>query len=280
MVAAALILTATASFLVVWAYYGPSSHPATGICGAGMEVNISSTKYCALDVTADSEILVEGGYTRLTHPVVYMGVNFTTSCGNGERCGNIGCPPSNTTCVAMTLGAIKLNMVFSDGTNETVNAVIGDSMPGPTLSQHSNPRAGFEMEGPYTSPKLLLLVQETAPSSGQPSGVLYDVTFQQDGACSPEVWVGTWSVTVGNQTIVLPQGTPLPLDDHSWASTQSQSLSAITFALPDGSYTYQVHPSDGFGGLQNPGVVEVSGRNVVIHISPVFLCTTTVAVTP
>jgi len=271
MVAAALILTAIVSFLVVWEYYGPSGHTPTGICGAGTEVNISSTKYCALNVTADSEILVEGGYTRLKQPISYMGVNFATSCGNGERCGDIGCPPfTNNTCVVMSLGAINLNMAFSDGTNETVNAEIGDTWP-LKLSQHSNPRSGFEMLGPYNSPKLFLLVQE-------PSEVLYNVTFQQDGVCSPEVWVGTWSVAVGNQTKVQPEGTPLPLDDYNWASTENQSLSAITFALPDGSYLYQVHPTSGF--TPDSGVVNVAGGDVVIHISAIFYCTTTTAATP
>jgi hypothetical protein len=159
-VATALVLTALASLLIALTYYGPGSRQANSICAPGAEVNISSTKYCALDVTADSEILVEGGYTRMTHPIVYLGVNFTTSCGNGEECGNIGCPPLNTACVTMSMGAINLNMMFRDGTNETVYGVIGDSMPGPVLSHHSGPRAGFEMQGPYTSPKLLLLVQE------------------------------------------------------------------------------------------------------------------------
>jgi hypothetical protein len=269
-IAVVLILTALASLLIVLTYYGPGSHQAVGVCGAGTEVNISSTKYCALNVTADSEILVEGGYTRLKQPISYMGVNFTTSCGNGEQCGNIGCPPTYTTCVMMSMGAIKLNMAFSDGTNETVNAVIGDTWP-LKLSQHSNPRAGFEMLGPYNSPELFLLVQE-------PSEVLYNVTFQQDGVCSPEVWVGTWSVVVGNQTKVQPEDTPLPLDDYNWASTENQSLSAITFALPDGSYLYQVHPTSGL--TPNSGVVNVAGGDVVIHISPIFFCTTTTAATP
>ena len=128
-------------------------------CGGGTEVIINSSRFCGLDVTADSEILVEGGYTRLKQPISYMGVNFTTSCGNGEPCGNIGCYPSNTTCAVMSMGAIKLNMVFPDGTYETLNAEIGDTWP-LMLSQHSNPRAGFEMLGPYDSPKLFLLVQE------------------------------------------------------------------------------------------------------------------------
>jgi hypothetical protein len=89
-----------------------------------------------------------------------MGVNFTTSCGNGEPCGNIGCPPfTNGTCVVMDLGFIKLNMGFQDGTNETLNVAIGDAIPGPTLSKHSNPRAGFEMQGPFSSMKLILLVE-------------------------------------------------------------------------------------------------------------------------
>jgi DNA-binding HxlR family transcriptional regulator len=154
---AALVLLGSA---VVYQQLLLSAPHQTTPCGAGTEVIINSTRFCGLDVTANSEILVEGGYTRLKQPISYKGVNFTTSCGNGERCGNIGCPPfTNNTCVMMSMGAIQLNMVFPDGTNETVNAVIGDTWP-LKLSQHSNPRAGFEMLGPYASPKLFLLVQE------------------------------------------------------------------------------------------------------------------------
>jgi hypothetical protein len=138
---------------------GISSSQPTGPCGAGAEISVNNVEFCALDVTADSEILQEG-YTRLKQPVSYMGVTFTTSCGNGEPCGDIGCWPSNVTCVAMGLGVIKLNVAFPDGSNETIQGVIGDTAPGPTLSEHSNPRAGFEMQGPYGSLRLILLVQE------------------------------------------------------------------------------------------------------------------------
>jgi hypothetical protein len=59
----------------------------------------------------------------------------------------------------MPFDAIKLNMAFADGSNETLNAVVSEGMPGPTLSKHYSPRAGFEMEGTYASPRLILLVQ-------------------------------------------------------------------------------------------------------------------------
>jgi len=154
---AALILLSSA---VVYQQLLLSAPHQSTPCGAGIEVIVNSTRFCGLNATDNAEILVEGGYTRLKEPISYMGVNFTTSCGNGERCGNIGCPPfTNNTCVMMSMGAIQLNMAFSDGTNETLNAVIGDTWP-LTLSQHFNPRAGFEMLGPYNSPKLFLLVQE------------------------------------------------------------------------------------------------------------------------
>jgi len=230
----------------------------------GTEVTFNGTQYCSLDVSAFTTVSVQR-YANMNHPVKFMGVLFQTVCPSDYE----GCPSQGATLTVMTMGVVKLNLTFGDGTNETVSVVFADSCPNsPVLTQqHLAPQAGFYLDCVTGSPvgpiKLILLVE---------AGVLYNVTFQQDGVCSPEVWIATWSVTVGNQTIVLPEGTPLPLDDNSWASTENQSLSAITFALPDGSYTYQVHPSLGFAS--DSGVVEVSGRNVVIHITPVFICTT------
>jgi hypothetical protein len=115
-------------------------------------------------------------------------------------------------------------------------------------------------------------------SNGQPSGVLYNVTFQQDGVCTPEVWLAPWSVTVADQTKAQPASAQLPLNENGWASTQNRSLSSIYFLLPDGSYSYQIHPSRGFNS--SSGVVNVAGGDVVIHISPIFVCIITATSTP
>jgi hypothetical protein len=246
----------------------PSNLVTVDTCGT--EVTFNGTQYCSLDVSNFTTVSLQS-YANMNHPVNFMGVLFQTVCPSYYE----GCPIQGATTTVMPVGIVELNLTFGDGTNETVSALLGISCPNsPILTQqHLAPQAGFYLDCVTGSPvgpiKLILLVEV---------GVLYNVTLQQDGVCSPEVWIATWSVTVGNQTIVLPEGTPLPLDDNSWASTENQSLSAITFALPDGSYTYQVHPASGF--TPSSGVVNVAGGDVVIHISPIFSCTTTIAATP
>lgn len=159
-VAAALVLTAVASFLVIWTYYGPGSRQAISICGAGTEVSINSTKFCALDVTNQLEF-AGNGYSRLPNPVNYMGIQFSTVCQDNVVCGNAGCPPStNGVCTVTTVSVLRFNMVFPDDANESLSTIIGDDIPPPVLSSHQNPVAGFEVIGPHSSLKFLLLVQE------------------------------------------------------------------------------------------------------------------------
>jgi hypothetical protein len=155
-----LILAAAAFALVNWTYLGLGSPQATGICGEGTEAIVNSTKFCALDITSELEF-AGNGYSRLSGRINYMGVQFSTLCQDNVTCGNVGCPASaNGTCTATTIAVFKFNLVFSDGTNESIGTFLGDSIPPPVLSQHSSPTAGFEIQGPYDSMEFLLLVQE------------------------------------------------------------------------------------------------------------------------
>jgi len=158
-IAAGLIIAAAASLLVVWAYYGTGTGQPTGVCGAGTEVSINSTKFCALDITSELEF-AGNGYSSLPNPITYLGVRFSTVCQDNVTCGTS--PPSSGggTTTVTTVAVFKFNLAFSDGTNETIGTVLGDSIPPPVLSHHSDPTAGFEMQGPYDSMTFLLLVQE------------------------------------------------------------------------------------------------------------------------
>ena len=119
------------------------------------------------------------------------------------------------------------------------------------------------------------------PSTGiQSTGKLYNVTFIQEGACSPEFWGVPWSVTVDGQTLVQPVGTELPLNDFALRGTTNQSLSIISFLLPDGSYQYQIRPSAGFF-TPSSGTVNVEGNNMTVDIAYTGTsCITTITPSP
>jgi hypothetical protein len=93
---------------------------------------------------------------------------------------------------------------------------------------------------------------------------VYQVTFQQMGACSPEFWGVPWSVMIGNQTEVQPPNATLPLNDNGLYGTTNKSLVTIVFSLPKGMYDINVHPSNHFFE-PNGGVVDVTG-NVSVQI--------------
>jgi hypothetical protein len=158
-IVAALIIGAAATLLVVWTYYGLGSNQAIGVCGAGTEVSINSTKFCALDITSELQF-AGNGYSLLPNPITYLGVRFSTVCQENVTCGTSSQSPGSVTATATTVAAFKFNLAFSDGTNETIGTVLRDSIPPPVLSHHSDPIAGFEMEGPYDSMTFFLLVQE------------------------------------------------------------------------------------------------------------------------
>jgi hypothetical protein len=140
--------------------------------------------------------------------------------------------------------------------------------------------ASFPRTPPSTNATSTPPSTSTAPSNGQPSGVLYNVTFQQDGACSPEFWGVPWAVTIGDHTWVQPAGTALPLNDYSIGSTTNEALSTISFLLPNGFYQYEIHPSEGFF-TPDSGVVNVNGADVTVNFAYTGTsCTTTIGSSP
>jgi len=120
-------------------------------------------------------------------------------------------------------------------------------------------------------------VDGSSPTTGS-SGDHY-VFFQQIGACSPEFWGVPWSVTIGGVTEVQPQGTPLPLINYGLSGTTDKNLTIIAFSLPDGTYGFDVSPSQDFFTPQS-GTVVVSGSDVLVDIAYTGTsCTTTTGVT-
>ena len=107
--------------------------------------------------------------------------------------------------------------------------------------------------------------------------VLYNVTFQQIGACSPAVYVLPWSVTLGNEVRAEPPGTPLPISNGGYsAGPEPPGLYTIVFTVPDGVYAYTVAPQGAF--YTYTGTVTVNGSAVSIVLDgPAVSCTTTTA---
>ena len=98
------------------------------------------------------------------------------------------------------------------------------------------------------------------------SGQLYQVTFQQVGACSPEFWGIPWSVTIDGVTEVQPPGTQLPISNSTLYGTTNETYTSIVFSLPNGTYNYRVSPSN-FFFTPDSGSISVSGSDLTVKIA-------------
>ncbi len=133
----------------------PTNVPTTVIETCGNIVNLNGVSYCSLDVSDYAQIGVPG-YATMNESLKFDGVLFQNVCPSIYS----GCPGQQATKELILMGVVEFNLTFPDGTNETLTALLGDDIPPPVLSGHSNPTAGFEILGPFSSLKLLLLVQE------------------------------------------------------------------------------------------------------------------------
>ncbi len=116
-----------------------------------------------------------------------------------------------------------------------------------------------------TSTTTLTVQTGSTPSQAR----LYKVAFRQMGACSPTLFAGPWSVTLGNQTLAEPSNASLPV--QGTASPQNPN-DTITFSVPDGVYPYTVSPGVYF--QPSSGVVRVDGSDVLVVLQgPVTSCT-------
>ena len=124
-----------------------------------------------------------------------------------------------------------------------------------------------------------LCVGTTTTTTVAAASQLYNVTFQQTGACSPPVYTVPWSVTLGGRTEAEPPNTPLPIANGSsyTAGPEPPGLYTIVFTgIPDGVYQYKIAPSAPFTILS--GTITVNGADVSVPVyGPVVSCTTTTA---
>ena len=103
---------------------------------------------------------------------------------------------------------------------------------------------------------------------------LYNVTFQQMGACSPPVYVAPWSVTMNGTTKVEPPNGSVSTNGGYSAGPEPPSVYSIVFSVPDGVYHYVLAPQGAFYTFS--GTVTVNGSNLsVILEGPAVSCTTT-----
>jgi hypothetical protein len=119
---------------------------------------------------------------------------------------------------------------------------------------------------------------------------LHDVTFLESGECGgrPAGWaISEWGVTLGNTTKTYPL-------DANFSQIQlggfellygNQSSSSLTFAVPDGTYSFQLYPNASQPGVKGPlevvtgpssedlqvreasGVITVSGFDLELCLS-------------
>ena len=108
------------------------------------------------------------------------------------------------------------------------------------------------------------------------SSRLYQVMFNQTGACSPPFYLAPWSVTLGNETTIFgPANATLPLSNsHYEAAQQFKAYAVIAFSVPNGTYTYSVQPEF----LAQKGTVTVNGADLVVQVhAPPVTCRTMAA---
>jgi len=105
-------------------------------------MSVNGTWYWADNISNDIVVGAPGYSYFLNSSVILDGVKFQTICPSIYR----DCPGSNSSSTVVMAGAIRFNMSFPDGANETVGGVIGDSNILYVFSQHSTPRAGMLIE--------------------------------------------------------------------------------------------------------------------------------------
>lgn len=140
--------------------------------------------------------------------------------------------------------------------------IFGSSAFQKTITSTSISREG----GTQTVTTETTLTVSSKSAGSQPR--FYEVTFRQMGSCSPPIFAGPWSVTLGSQTITEPSNATLPVQGTGSSSNPNDT---ITFSVPNGTYPYTVGPGIYF--QPSSGVVNVNGLDVhVILGGPVTSC--------
>jgi hypothetical protein len=122
--------------------------------------------------------------------------------------------------------------------------------------------------GRTTVTETLSTMQTTTVTGSNNTGAVFKVTFQQEGACSPTLYVPKWSVVLGNENETEQLSShdyyagPIPVPD-------------LVFSVPNGFYQYRI-TGDGVGYAFEPdsGNVTVDGADVVVvAVGPMTSCT-------
>jgi FlaG/FlaF family flagellin (archaellin) len=109
---------------------------------------------------------------------------------------------------------------------------------------------------------------------------LHDITFLVSSQCGgrPSGWtINEWAVTLGNATKTYPLNTTLSQIQSGGPPTLGGTdlASSITFAVPNGTYSFQLYPNGSEYGAQGPlevisapsGEEEARGATGVITVS-------------
>jgi len=128
---------------------------------------------------------------------------------------------------------------------------------------------------PAVTPLYLDVTTNQSNRPSFPAGVrLYDVTFEQRGACSPLFWMLPWAVTLNGSTRIQPLTATIP--PQYYYGTGSASLAVIVFPVPDGSYQRKSFPTTVNYDDPTSGVVNVVGSDVTVQVDGAPTgCTTT-----
>jgi hypothetical protein len=97
-----------------------------------------------------------------------------------------------------------------------------------------------------------------------PGTKLYDVSFQQRGACAQVMWQLPWAVTFNGQTQVRPSNATIP--PPYFYGTFNASLAVIVFHAPNGSYRWKSYPTTVYDDDPISGVVNVNSSNVTVQV--------------
>jgi hypothetical protein len=162
----------------------------------------------------------------------------------------------------------------SGGGNLTISVTFGASNSMTEANSTSLPEGSATVTATMLG-EAAVVSNFTATTSSAGATRLYDVTFLQEGDCSPPVYVLPWSVTLGNETIAQPSNATLPIKSPpSTYGPANQSLTTIAFSVPDGVYQYTISPPGTFSS--DSGSITVNGAGVLVMVyGPAIGCRTT-----
>ena len=140
------LVSCTRSSIINSEIASSSSLPTLTFTSCATILSIQGNQYCALNVANYIE-LGNPGYTvfNRTKTISFDGVTFRALCPSGYS----GCPNTsgNRTTVTLSAGLISLDLIFKDGTRETIGNILMNGEENLTiLSAHKDPRAGVLIE--------------------------------------------------------------------------------------------------------------------------------------